>query len=400
MGGNPKGLVASDCRRSDLAASGPIGAVDGGRGATPPPNDEESCILQPATLGCGHADALPKKTPPRQLPHTAEAPPQISVMGTPAALFAPTANCMGPSIWQSLSSTNRPARGGSAARPQKRPPGGRTALSAIPRPPVASAANPRHSVASARAKRHSMGSTAAVCNFREDGCPHMEVGEAAGGRSRQFDEDLANRKRAIKVIQMVQRQSILIARKRSAMIAIVFVDLPFLLVRFYIWTLVPSALSAMWVKNVICIALNVMQYPLIKLKYKRCFHDVWQRLVEYRVGLLRTRGRLRQVPAEGQVNTGPVSRPSPAAPLAGVRAVLGSPEMLGAKESPFASPAQVREGLDHVSRKSLLEEKADARRQRRTVPGVCVHFWCLLLTFFLGWSLAKGERQLPLVFQR
>ncbi|CAE7667900.1 ofd1 [Symbiodinium pilosum] len=68
------------------------------------------------------------------------------------------------------------------------------------------------------------------------------------------------------IINLIQRQNVIIARKRSAIASIFLIDVPFLTIRVWLWTLLQHTyFPGLGVKNGLCIVLSVMQYTLVAL---------------------------------------------------------------------------------------------------------------------------------------
>eukprot|EP00927_Polykrikos_kofoidii_P057642 TRINITY_DN5179_c0_g2_i1.p1 TRINITY_DN5179_c0_g2~~TRINITY_DN5179_c0_g2_i1.p1 ORF type:complete len:722 (+),score=61.75 TRINITY_DN5179_c0_g2_i1:249-2414(+) len=105
------------------------------------------------------------------------------------------------------------------------------------------------------------------------------------GRHAQSKEK-QRRRRLTAIVHNIHRQSILISRKRSAVVSIFFVDLPFLTLRIALWILISkegsSDLPALSVKNGVCILLNILQYTLVRVVNRDFFEDIQRRLAIYR----------------------------------------------------------------------------------------------------------------------
>merc|ERR1711879_911589 len=93
------------------------------------------------------------------------------------------------------------------------------------------------------------------------------------------------RKKLHEIFHHIQRQNVIIARKRSAVISIFFVDIPFLALRSTLWFLSlragTSDFPALGVKNGICILLNALQYTLVRMASSDAFLDIKRNLAEY-----------------------------------------------------------------------------------------------------------------------
>lgn len=218
----------------------------------------------------------------------------------------------------------------------------------------------------------------------------FDVAGHATAKRRQQQEQ-RRRKRLQEIIHLIQRQSIVIARKRSAMTSIFFVDIPFLLVRIWLGVLLGQKhLSGMAVKNIICIILNVMQYPLVRIASRRSFLDIQCRLAEYYAKFCSEgSGSATLTPQEV-----PPSAGSASAGTASEDATPFSSPLVascGPKDSPFGpaagtpSPSEPRMNL--VAREALQKVKNDTTRS----TSVCVHFWAFFVAFGCGLLIAKGE---------
>lgn len=220
------------------------------------------------------------------------------------------------------------------------------------------------------------------------------------------------------ILQLMKRHSIFVARKKAALISIFFVDLPFLAVRFAVWSLCLAeeqrTFTSFMVKNGICIVLNVIQFPMIALAARVASNDIIQQLAVYRVRF----GAYTSIHDQCGMPTGcqrqraspVVARPSPP----DREAPRPSPGMFRRSASartapnPGASPwSSTPPSLLHCSspnRMSACEEARALHRQSsflaamksirsRKSPsiGVCPLFWTTMISFAIGVILAKGE---------
>lgn len=107
-------------------------------------------------------------------------------------------------------------------------------------------------------------------------------GNPSVGRDSLIQEERLRRRRLLAVTNLIQRQTIITARKRSAMVSIFFVDIPFLAVRIWLWALQNHTyFPGLGVKNGICIILNVMQYTVVALASRESFREIQRQLTLY-----------------------------------------------------------------------------------------------------------------------
>eukprot|EP00929_Paragymnodinium_shiwhaense_P117973 TRINITY_DN8948_c0_g2_i1.p1 TRINITY_DN8948_c0_g2~~TRINITY_DN8948_c0_g2_i1.p1 ORF type:complete len:627 (-),score=96.82 TRINITY_DN8948_c0_g2_i1:39-1919(-) len=201
------------------------------------------------------------------------------------------------------------------------------------------------------------------------------------------------------IVHQIQRQNIVIARKRSAVISIFFVDLPFLTVRIVIYILMlregESYIPSMAVKNAICILLNILQYTLVRMVSADSYNDIQRRLANYycnhpgsagsSVSQSGTGGRKQSASAAAAART---SGQFPRSP--DLDSITSSHDINMEVLTPATSPDIYRPSK-MMSAAKLRDAERWVRRSTVRSPSVCVHFWALLVSFVLGFLLAKGE---------
>jgi len=192
------------------------------------------------------------------------------------------------------------------------------------------------------------------------------------------------RRRLQDIIDAIQRQSIIIARKRSAMVSIFFTDIPFLAVRVWLWILLGHTyFPGLGVKNAICIVLNAMQATLVRFADRASFRDIREQLTQYHVRFVSSSAAAG---AQGLADT-PESDTMSQSP-----AIDAASD--GAAGSSKSTPQEDTRGRtrSHAKwRRKVLDAERSVMRGTLRSTGVCVHFWSLLLAFIVGFLLAKGE---------
>mmetsp|Transcript_23918 Transcript_23918/g.51045 ORF Transcript_23918/g.51045 Transcript_23918/m.51045 type:complete len:356 (+) Transcript_23918:570-1637(+) len=206
-------------------------------------------------------------------------------------------------------------------------------------------------------------------------------------RSRRRHER-RRRKRLQDIIQSMHKQNAVLARKRTALASMFFVDIPFLLIRMTLaFLLGQSYLSGMAAKNVICIILNVVQFPLVRYASRSGHWNIERRLAEYAVKCC------------GATTPDPDTTwrtPSPG--LASTTAAAALSRGVSPSEpqvSPLTTPGVVALPKDTRTaaelRDCFLRAAAEVRDKTVRNTSVCVHYWTLAVAFGFGVALAKGE---------
>jgi len=209
-------------------------------------------------------------------------------------------------------------------------------------------------------------------------------------------QERRRRKHLQETIHRIQRQGIVIARKRSAVMSIFFTDIPFLAIRVWIWALL-GHFPGMGVKNGICIILNVMQFTLVRLASSKAVEDIECRLAEYQMKFCTALRGTSQEVASDCGRRHPVGRaPWEASPASRSPPEVGtpysSPLVPGARigqDSPF--PGTATSGDDRQADTRAFEALRKVRNETVRSTSICVHFWAVTLAFGAGLLLAKGE---------
>ncbi|CAJ1345185.1 unnamed protein product [Effrenium voratum] len=186
-------------------------------------------------------------------------------------------------------------------------------------------------------------------------------------------QERARRRRLQGVMNLIQRQNIIIARKRSAIASIFLIDVPFLAIRIWVWALLQHTyFPGLGIKNGLCIVLNVMQYTLVAVASKESFKRINRELAEYIVRFqaktLKEADHTAATHEEGEIMAEVQTLASPG------QKVQDSPLMSASKDQ-----EKMKQALRRVSRESS-----------RGV-GVCVYICALTIAFVGGFVLAKGE---------
>ncbi|CAE7827705.1 ube2m [Symbiodinium sp. KB8] len=206
------------------------------------------------------------------------------------------------------------------------------------------------------------------------------------GRERAWLErhERARRRRLQAIINLIQRQNVIIARKRSAIASIFLIDIPFLTIRVWLWALLQHTyFPGLGVKNGLCIVLNVMQYTLVALASKESFKRIKRELAEY---LCRFQGSALKEEEEEEEEIGHDSPDHNALDEGEVMSPQepGTPDKQAAKDLPevlqtSTSQAEMKRALRRVGREST-----------RSV-GACVYICALTMALVLGFVIAQGE---------
>lgn len=221
------------------------------------------------------------------------------------------------------------------------------------------------------------------------GTSRLDKEISINGATAQKQVERGRRRRLQAVINLIQRQTVIIARKRSAMVSIFFVDIPFLTVRVFLWwVLEHNYFPGLGIKNGICIALNLAQYTLVAIASQDSYSRIKRLLAEYIAryfseSLPEADCFSPDLPASGRL------------PLPGGPGLLSSPSEAGASVPSPASTPQVPREQD-ARQRAMVEDRLQkaVRRVRRETTrslGLCAHFWPLILAFWVGFILARGE---------
>jgi len=210
----------------------------------------------------------------------------------------------------------------------------------------------------------------------------------------QKQVERGRRRRLQEVINLIQRQTVIIARKRSAMVSIFFVDIPFLAVRVFLWwVLKHNYFPGLGIKNGICIALNLAQYTLVAITSQDSYKRIKVLLAEYIA-----RYFSESLPGADR----PSPRPSPDLTASGRLPMPSHPGLLFSPHSEADACVPSAASTPQISRELSARERAKAedrlqkalRRVRRETTrslGLCAHFWPLFVAFWVGFILARGE---------
>mmetsp|Transcript_68687 Transcript_68687/g.150116 ORF Transcript_68687/g.150116 Transcript_68687/m.150116 type:complete len:540 (+) Transcript_68687:660-2279(+) len=120
----------------------------------------------------------------------------------------------------------------------------------------------------------------------------------------------ARRSRLQAILNLIQRHSIFIARKRATVISLFSVDLPFLALRLWIWIALDhtgdfTGFPGFGIKNVVCIVLNVIQFPLVAMAASNSYFTIQRQIAAYalRFGPPAKREGSRDDPRASSANT-------------------------------------------------------------------------------------------------
>jgi len=212
------------------------------------------------------------------------------------------------------------------------------------------------------------------------------------------------------MLHQIARHSVVLARKRSAVISLFFVDLPFLAVRLWLWALLanpnrpnPVPVSGFAVKNGICIVLNVMQFPLISIEVRESFERILKQFAVYRLRFCASdvapaapgsafctpapRYRSAAAPSASPLVSPPLLATPPWSGAFAAGGLSGTGCLSGSLGGPLVSGGG---GVDIAAR--LAFEEKEVRRDTVRNTSICAHFWALFLSFLSGLLLATGER--------
>lgn len=231
----------------------------------------------------------------------------------------------------------------------------------------------------------------------------LELGErsavsASKARDQVLRLEKQRRRRLQVVVQLIQRQSIIIARKRSAITSIFFTDVPFLIVRLWLWVVLGQTyFPGLGVKNAICIVLNVMQYTVVAVASRDSVREITKQMSWYVLDLMRLAGRF----SEDGVEANQAS--SPAARAEGQRLSLSSFDAAGtsgtpqraAEDSPHPNPG----ARAAATWKLLAYAEQNVSRKSIRSTSICVHFWALLIALCAGVLVGKGEGFITSLFK-
>jgi len=184
------------------------------------------------------------------------------------------------------------------------------------------------------------------------------------------------------IIHLIQRQSVFIARKRSAVVSIFFVDFPFLAFRLWLWTMLGHSSNMPFpgfgVKNGICIVLNVMQFPLVVQACRDSYMGIQRQLAAYALRFHSGAAAVAEATVDAAVQ----------APGSG-----SGNSMYGTPFTPLEAGLNALSSTPRIQRLQKQLPKAERQVRWEMVPStsICAHFWALLGAFLLGFLLAKGE---------
>jgi len=217
------------------------------------------------------------------------------------------------------------------------------------------------------------------------GSPGLSAYGAA--RDRRLRADKHRRQRMQTIISLIKRQSVVIARERSAIISILFVDLPFCAVRVWLWILSLEAgtphFSDWGMKNIAFIVLNVLQYSLVRVACREACVEIRRLLAVHRTHS----GSPRKA-----------HYPEGGSPVV-VEASSPASEMLSDDQSRSSWPMPLQESpprkrgaqeQQDAERERLLDTERRIRRETVQSTSLCVHVSALCVAFFVGFLAARG----------
>lgn len=125
----------------------------------------------------------------------------------------------------------------------------------------------------------------ARCNWARSPSPF------AAHHARLVKLEKRRQRRLQEIIQKIQRQSVIIARKRSAIVSIFFIDAPFLAFRLGIFFIAMGGqytefnrfFPALGVKNGVCLVLNLVLVTLLRPLYPKTCQDIEALLARYQL---------------------------------------------------------------------------------------------------------------------
>lgn len=258
-----------------------------------------------------------------------------------------------------------------------------------------------------------------------------------GGRHRY------RRVQAVKaIISLIQRHTVVIARKRSAIVSIFFIDMPFLFVRVWLYFLSMRAgqphFPGLGAKNGVCLFLNILQFFLCQSAGAEGYSQITRLLAEYRYNhrrkhhaaspgnfgtpVSRSEGVLSEPRTDVGADTasglpGLTLQSGAIRPTSGFTAASSKAIVLSGGRSPAmesdATPhsgsterttattpqhASSEKGSPHIralqrdaERKGVAETEHEIRRETRHTANICTHFWALALAFGAGLLAAQAE---------
>jgi len=189
---------------------------------------------------------------------------------------------------------------------------------------------------------------------------------STGTRENWLRNERERRRKLHAIVHAIRRQSIIIARKRSAVVSIFFTDVPFLAVRLWVYMVLGhGGLHGSMFKNGLCILLNVMQYTLVRLASAESSRDIQEQLAEYIVRF-----------AAADVDTAVLQD----TPSEEARRKMSTPE-----------------GRDAELKRARLIKAARQAAEKEVQQGsvrshaVCGYAMAMVLPFMAGLLLARGE---------
>jgi len=359
------------------------------------PNPESPCFPPPPSVE--NESSVPSKTPPQGPPpdmsrgaapsSSSSAPPPPPP--TPLCALAPALPRRlpeGPLLWNAAPRHSNGQVSAMTAEQHQGSPGvlatsqrtiSRVTFREVPRPSTASTASSTSSASALRARSRAPSASALERRTRgrswgtTRGSRVVSLRDPqVSARDRHFKAEKDRRSRLEYILQLVQRQSIVIARKRSAAISIFFIDIPFLTLRVWLWVLTlqkgRADFPGLVVKNAVCIVLNCMQYTVVRISSSNSFFIIQREMAIY------TREVAHKECSNSATDKGTYTYVS-----------SGSES----ESSPMQSSLRVKPaGKDDSGPCSEEKKKQTARGF-----GLCSHFFVLLICFSVGWLFAKGE---------
>lgn len=240
------------------------------------------------------------------------------------------------------------------------------------------------------------------------------------------------RNRLQAILQMVGRQNIVIARKRSAVVSIFFVDFPFLVLRCILYILVLKTgqidFPALGVKNLICILLNIVQFTLVRMVNNDSYLNIQRNIAVYRAAFRGDHVNAGKDTADVCGSSQEFWSCPNVSPKAGTAKSSGFPLSRAGRNlssrhgdvqvSPPVEPRtnnvdvensffyELRaNNIAHWSDASVSDDELKAMEQNvkhetRRSPSVCVHFWMVLVACFVGFFSTKGQGDFLLTARR
>ncbi|CAK0807673.1 unnamed protein product [Prorocentrum cordatum] len=205
------------------------------------------------------------------------------------------------------------------------------------------------------------------------------------------------------IINQIHRHSVVVARKRSAVGSIFFIDIPFLALRLSMAFMMGSTyFPGFGIKNAICIVLNAMQWGVVSLSNRESAQTIQRDLATYLAkfhggpeagvgddspksdNLLSPTRSDKDQSAPSTPQQSPMS-PRHASPLA------ASAQRRGLAAGDVSATAASRRRAKEKWKRDFLVAQKKVRQETERTTSVCTHFWSLFFAFGVGLLLSKGE---------